>query len=516
MARINRSTYKGGNLKNRSKKFLIPVAGALVAVLALGTTTVSAKSNSQAVKKAAGCAVKLDAKLEASDGVGAAAMAQAIACAKASPLVAKGKAIVIGMDAQEGTPGLDFPEYARSAQAAVDYINKELGGLGADYKAGTPGVPIKLEVCKHKLDVPEILGCANSLAAKKPILVFTTLDVLSMSIPIWTKAKIPVVVGTPVTAMDFGTNGVFAIGGGGGCLGVHTSLVQYATQALKSKKLGVPWADTPPGVFCYNDLESKPLDVLGYTNSGLKKAIKVPGATSKLKGTAKGSSYLGVSITSEATSTQAGATKIMAYEPDAIIYSNAGSACWDFVTAIKKLGWTQKKTPLVLGGSCIDFATMETFGDSIDGVVVMGTASLTKPTIYPAGSLKRIEAQIYMDKMAKYDSTKKDRKTGFANAGFTSLMQIWQMANKAGKAANGLSVGSELSKTDGHHAFGGNPLACKKSFKPYQSVCNPTNTASKWDSKAKELVPVVGYEAFSGLDLIGGTALRVGRPDDSK
>ena len=420
------------------------------------------------------------------------------------------------MDAQEGTPGLDFPEYARSAQAAVDYINKELGGLGADYKAGTPGVPIKLEVCKHKLDVPEILGCANSLAAKKPILVFTTLDVLSMSIPIWTKAKIPVVVGTPVTAMDFGTNGVFAIGGGGGCLGVHTSLVQYATQALKSKKLGVPWADTPPGVFCYNDLESKPLDVLGYTNSGLKKAIKVPGATSKLKGTAKGSSYLGVSITSEATSTQAGATKIMAYEPDAIIYSNAGSACWDFVTAIKKLGWTQKKTPLVLGGSCIDFATMETFGDSIDGVVVMGTASLTKPTIYPAGSLKRIEAQIYMDKMAKYDSTKKDRKTGFANAGFTSLMQIWQMANKAGKAANGLSVGSELSKTDGHHAFGGNPLACKKSFKPYQSVCNPTNTASKWDSKAKELVPVVGYEAFSGLDLIGGTALRVGRPDDSK
>lgn len=95
-----------------------------------------------------------------------------------------------------------------------------------------------------------------------------------MSIPIWKKAGIPVVVGTPVTAMDFGTSGVFAIGGGGGCLGVHTSLVQYASQALKSKKLGVPWADTPPGVFCYNDLESKPLDVLGYTNSGLKKPSK--------------------------------------------------------------------------------------------------------------------------------------------------------------------------------------------------------------------------------------------------
>lgn len=502
-------------MKNQSKKFLIPVAGALVAVLALGTTTVSAKSNSQAVKKAAaGCTVKLDAKLEASDGVGAAAMAQAIACAKASPLVAKGKAIVIGMDAQEGTPGLDFPEYARSAQAAVDYINKELGGLGADYKAGKPGVPIKLVVCKHKLDPTEILGCANSLAQKKPILVFTTLDVFSLSIPIWTKAGIPVVVGTPVTAMDFGTPSVYAIGGGGGCLGVHTSLVQYASQALKSKKLGVPWADTPPGVFCYNDLESKPLDVLGYKDAALGKTTVVTGAKAKLKNTAPaGAEYLGVSITSESSSTQAGATKIMAYEPDAIIYSNADSACWDFVTAIKKLGWTQAKTPLVLGGSCTNFPTMETFGESINGVVIMGTQPLTNPKIYPAGSLRRTEAEIYMAKMAQYNKTKKDRKTGFANAGFTSLIQIWQMANKAGAAATGLSVGSALAKTDGHHAFGGNPLACKKSFKPYQSVCNPTNTASKWDSKTKELVPVVGYEAFSGLDLIAGTALRLGRPE---
>lgn len=206
----------------------------------------------------------------------------------------------------------------------------------------------------------------------------------------------------------------------------------------------------------------------------------------------------------------------MAYKPDAIIYSNAGSACWDFVTAIKKLGWTQAKTPLVLGGSCIDFTTMEKFGKSIDGVVVMGTASLTDPTIYKAGSLKRIEAEIYNAKMAAYDTTATDATKGFANAGFTSLMQIWQMANKDGASVDGLSVTSALSLTNGHHAFGGNPLACQASSKPYQSVCNPTNTASRWDSKAKKLVPVVGYEAFSGLDLIAGTTLRVGRPDDSK
>ena len=30
----------------------------------------------------------------------------------------------------------------------------------------------------------------------------------------------------------------------------------------------MPWADTPPGVVCYYDLEAKPLDVLNGTVAG--------------------------------------------------------------------------------------------------------------------------------------------------------------------------------------------------------------------------------------------------------
>ena len=55
---------------------------------------------------------------------------------------------------------------------------------------------------------------------------------------------------------------MYSIGAGGGCLGVHTGLVFAATQELKGKRVAVPWADTPPGVVCYYDLEKKPLDVL--------------------------------------------------------------------------------------------------------------------------------------------------------------------------------------------------------------------------------------------------------------
>ncbi|MFM7746092.1 MAG: hypothetical protein ACKO8T_10595, partial [Actinomycetota bacterium] len=71
--------------------------------------------------------------------------------------------------------------------------------------------------------------------------------------------------------------GTVAIGGGGGCLGVHLGLITYATQYVLAKDLkkpkggrvGVPWAKSAPGIFCYNDLEAKPLDVLaGKTLSG--------------------------------------------------------------------------------------------------------------------------------------------------------------------------------------------------------------------------------------------------------
>ena len=161
-----------------------------------------------------------------------------------------------------GVPAGACPEGALGGRAGVDYINTGRGGMGADVQNGKPGRPLKLEVCKMAITPDDSQRCANELIAKKPMLVYSALNFFGNQFPIYAAAKTPVIVITPITVGDFTSPGVYSIGGGGGCLGAHTGLVKFVTSELKAKHVGIPWADTPPGVVCYYDLEAKPMDVL--------------------------------------------------------------------------------------------------------------------------------------------------------------------------------------------------------------------------------------------------------------
>ena len=82
------------------------------------------------------------------DGEGAEEWAAALEAAEASPLAADDslEPFVIGLPNLEGDPGGTFPDVGEGAQAAVQFINEKLGGIGADLEAGTPGRPIELRV----------------------------------------------------------------------------------------------------------------------------------------------------------------------------------------------------------------------------------------------------------------------------------------------------------------------------------------------------------------------------------
>ena len=151
--------------------------------------------------------------------------------------------IVVGFQNPEGDPNGSFPEYSIAGQAGADYINAELGGLG--------GRCIELEVCAMAITPDDSQRCANEIAAAGAEIVVSSLNFFGNHFPIYQGSNIPVIVGTPITIGDFATPGVFAIGAGGGCFGVHTGLVQFATQILPDvagidvNRVGVPWADTP-------------------------------------------------------------------------------------------------------------------------------------------------------------------------------------------------------------------------------------------------------------------------------
>ena len=180
---------------------------------------------------------------------------------------ATGEPMKIGVQNLEGDPNGSFPEFSIAMQAAADYVNAELGGLG--------GRPIEIVLCKSVVSPDDSQRCANELAADEVEMAISTINFFGNHFSIYQGSDIPVIVVTPITIADFTSEGVYAIGAGGGCLGVHTGLVQFATdrdrassRTSTTERVGVPWADTPPGVVCYNDLEAKPLDVLNGTTPG--------------------------------------------------------------------------------------------------------------------------------------------------------------------------------------------------------------------------------------------------------
>lgn len=482
---------------------MVPIALAVSAALAFGSTSVSAKAGSGQVKAAAKCATALNPALDKKDGQGAALLARAIACGNTNPMKAKkGKAIKIGFLNPEG-PVINFPEYRVSAQAAVDYINKELGGIGGDPSTGTPGVPVKLEVCKYNALVPtELPGCANTLAAAKPLLVFVTLAFGSAHVEIFQQTKTPIIVGTPIFPTDFSTPGAYAIGGGGGCLGVHLGLVWYATQVLKKTRVAVPWAKSAPGIFCFNDLEAKPMDTLaGKTLSGTRIV-----STSKKLGTIPTLTYEQYPILTGAADVSPEATKIMAFKPDVMIYSNAGAECWAMVNALIKLGWTPAAFPIVLTGACIDLTTMGKLGDKIKGIITIGGLSILDPDAL-TGAYKT-DALTYGTKMFTYSKDRKLNGTGFATAGFSAIMTLWLVASEVKGTLNAKSMVAILKDTNGHRAFGSTGLYCKLAFAPYTSVCASQVSASIWDGTA--LKADKDNQNYSGLTLLGkGDVIRL-------
>ncbi len=440
---------------------------------------------------------------DAVHGKGAEKFIADLAAASESPLQAEGDPIVIGFQNPEGDPNGSFPEFSLAAEATVEYINNELGGLGADIANGVPGRPIELVVCKMAITPDDSQRCANELLADEPELVFSSLNFFGNHFPVYAAAEMPVIVITPITVGDFTSPGVYSIGGGGGCLGVHTGLVEFATTEFGDiERLGIPWADTPPGVVCYYDLEKKPVDVLNGSVPGeSERAGSMPNLTS-----------IGVPIKPATPDVTPQITEILDFDPQVVIFSGQGADCWNVVDGMGRLGWTPDAVPLVLSGACIDFEAMAAAGDLAKGIYFVGAPGAV---LNPLDSIEdprdRFEAEIYQTKLIEYGLDPAELNKGFATQAATGILSLWSYAAQIaaeGGEVTGAAIAERYAASEGDHLFGSTPLSCATAPAPYVAVCNAEVSATQWDGEA--LVPV--RTRFSGLGLVAGTELKPG-PD---
>jgi hypothetical protein len=101
-----------------------------------------------------------------------------LACARLStiadlvpdePVVASGEPLVLGMVNQENTPVGSFPELSAAVQAAVDFVNENLGGVG--------GRPIEVELCNTNFSAEGSTACGQQFAESGVPAVLGGIDV---------------------------------------------------------------------------------------------------------------------------------------------------------------------------------------------------------------------------------------------------------------------------------------------------------------------------------------------------
>ena len=144
--------------------------------------------------------------------------------------------IVLGMINQEDAPVGSFPEAREAAQAAVDHVNDDLGGVN--------GRRVRLEVCRTNGSPESSAACANSLLEKRPVAVVGGVDLgAAASLPVFENAGIPYIGGTPALGEELTSSAAWMLAGGvvGDLLGV----ADYALSTLKVKKVGAIYVDLP-------------------------------------------------------------------------------------------------------------------------------------------------------------------------------------------------------------------------------------------------------------------------------
>ena len=138
------------------------------------TTAAAAGGETTAAASGGGAAGELAD--DSRDGQGAAAFETAVNATADAPLTATGEPFVVAMPNLEGDAGGTFPDVREGAEAAVKLINEQLGGIGADYEAGTPGRPIELKVCSHALTRKRRSGAPTRSSAGNPNLIQIGVD----------------------------------------------------------------------------------------------------------------------------------------------------------------------------------------------------------------------------------------------------------------------------------------------------------------------------------------------------
>jgi branched-chain amino acid transport system substrate-binding protein len=339
----------------------------------------------------------------------------------------KGDPVVIAMISQE-RGAATVPEARRAAQAAVKYVNAELGGAG--------GRPFQLETCITDGSPEQSSACANQLLEKHPVAFVAESELgTSGSVPIIEKANVPLVGAAGVTPELVFSKDAFAFGLD--AVADWAGWTKYLTTDGKVKTINLVNLDIPAA----SVFEAVVRSVALANGAKVGKVVSLPldatDAAPQVAAAAEGS-------------------------PDMIMGVTSAQLCVPVAQAHQSVA---SGTKLFLPGSCGNPQLIKAAGSAIDGAYI-GSGSLNPYDV------SQPEVATYRRVLKKYGKGK-IQPSAFAGNAFTAIMNLKALIDSLGaQAVTAESITAALRASNDTSSFMTDNYTCDQhlSFSPITCV----------------------------------------------
>jgi branched-chain amino acid transport system substrate-binding protein len=336
--------------------------------------------------------------------------------------------VTIGLINQEDTPLGSFPELRRAAEASVDFINTELGGVG--------GRPLELTSCIVSFDPEQSQACAQEMVQKDVVALTGGIDVTSNgSIPVLEQNTIPQAGGIPANLVEQGSDVTFFFSGG-----TTGAVAGFLSDAAANG------AET--AVIAYGEFDA-------FEESAREYGIPVAeslGIDAEL-----------ASFPVTATDFLPILTRANENNPDAIIMLAAGSSCVPLMETYAEL---EIEAQLYLVGACAADEIIEAAGDAAEGIIFNSEGPVQD------GDL---EGDMYNAINARYAD---GEASGSGTIGVRSTMNLYALMAELGPDEVSREAVIDLIRaSDDRPSFWGYPYTCDgEQVAGLPSLCAPQQT----------------------------------------
>lgn len=342
---------------------------------------------------------------------------------------ATGTPIKLGYINQEQAATGSFPELRVGTQAAVDYTNKDLGGID--------GRPVELITCVADGSPEGAQKCANEMVQEGVVAVLNGINFGGPSAyEILASAEIPYILQAPIQGTDY--NGEYSFALLGSSPAQFTGEARYLAEH-GAKSVAIIINDTPSGGSGADILESE------LNKAGITDVTRVKESPT-------------------ATDFTAAVTQADKNNPDAIAIMFVAPACGQIQQTAKSLGVDAQ---LVLTTGCATPSVFQAIGQAAEG-------SAYVQELLPVAAHKDDEqVQQLLAAMERFADIGEDKLSALHANGFATAMTVMDVLRRAGDEPSPSSVIEVLRDPAGGPAFMDSDFVCDGSALPdYPAVCN--------------------------------------------